>query len=330
MECNYIDLHCDTLTEALMKKSGTAEVLSGTMADVRRLREAGAAAQFFAMFLPQNRTEGWFGGEEQPTPEELLHGMYQIYCRTMEECSDMIAPARNYRELDANRSQGKMSAFLTIENGFLVRGSMEKIREFYDMGVRLVTLTWNDPNCFGFCHSRDPEEMARGLTDFGKEAVSYMQELGMLVDVSHLSDGGFWDVAGIAGRSGKPFVASHSNCRTLAPATRNLTDGMIRALAECGGVAGLNFEPAFLNEDENDRRSRVSRMCDHMMHLIDKGGIECAAIGTDFDGIRGTFEIKDCTGMTLLFAELRRRGLSEDAVWKIAYGNAARVIRETM
>lgn len=330
MEYSYIDLHCDTLAEALMKKSSTAEVLSGTMADVRRLREAGAAAQFFAMFLPQNRTVGWFEGEEQPAPEELLHGMYQIYCRTMEACSDMIAPARNDRELAANRRQGKISAFLTIENGFLVRGSMEKIREFYDMGVRLVTLTWNDPNCFGFCHSNDSEEMARGLTDFGKEAVSYMQELGMLVDVSHLSDGGFWDVAGIAGRTGKPFVASHSNCRALAPATRNLTDEMIRALAERGGVAGLNFEPTFLNADQSDRFSRVDRMCDHVMHLIDKGGIECAAIGTDFDGISGMFEIKDCTGMPLLFAALRRRGLSEDAVWKIAYGNAARVIRETM
>lgn len=330
MEYRYIDLHCDTLAEALMKKRSTAEVLFGTMADVRRLREAGAAAQFFAMFLPQNRTAGWFEGEEQPAPEELLHGMYQIYCRTMEACSDMIAPARNDRELAANRRQGKISAFLTIENGFLVRGSMEKIREFYDMGVRLVTLTWNDPNCFGFCHSNDPEKMARGLTDFGKEAVSYMQELGMLVDVSHLSDGGFWDVAGIAGRTGKPFVASHSNCRTLAPATRNLTDEMIRALAECGGVAGLNFEPTFLNADQSDRFSRVDRMCDHVMHLIDKGGIECAAIGTDFDGISGTFEIKDCTGMPLLFAALCRRGLSEDVVWKIAYGNAERVIRETM
>lgn len=330
MECSYIDLHCDTLAEALMQKSSTAEALSGTMADVRRLREAGAAAQFFAMFLPQNVTAGWFEGQEQPTPEELLHGMYQIYCRTMEECSDIIAPARNYRELTENRRQGKIAAFLTIENGFLVHGSMEKIQEFYDMGVRLMTLTWNDPNCFGFSHSNDPKEMARGLTDFGKEAVSYMQVLGMLVDVSHLSDGGFWDVVGIAEGTKRPFVASHSNCRTLAPAARNLTDEMIRALAECGGVVGLNFEPAFLNADQSDRFSRVSRMCDHVMHLIDKGGIECAAIGTDFDGIDGTFEIKDCTGMPLLFAALRRRGLSEDAVWKIAYGNAARVIRETM
>ena len=248
----------------------------------------------------------------------------------MRECSDYVAPARNYAELSGNRAAGKLSAFLTIENGFLVRGKFENIKKVYDMGVRLITLTWNDPNCFGFCHSANPEEMKRGLTDFGKEGVEYMQELGMLVDVSHLSDGGFWDVAELSKRAGKPFVASHSNCRALCPATRNLTNEMIHALADCGGVAGLNFEPSFLNADCADKLSRVTRMCDHVIHLIDKGGIECVGIGTDFDGIRGEFEIADCTDMDLLFAALHLRGLSDDAIEKIAYGNVARVVKEAL
>ena len=248
----------------------------------------------------------------------------------MEQCSDRFAAAHNAEELKQNQDVGKISAFLTIENGALIDGKMDKIREIYNLGVRLVTLTWNDDNCLGHCHSKKPEEMSRGLTGFGKEAVRYMQELGILVDVSHLSDGGFRDVAEASRRSGVPFVASHSNCRALAPATRNLTDAMIRELAECGGVAGLNLEPTFLNAGETDKVSRIERICDHAMHLIDRGGIECVGLGTDFDGISGEFEISDCTKLPLLFDALRKRGLSEDAVEQIAYQNTARVIRDGM
>lgn len=326
----YIDMHCDTLAEALARKSATAEYLKGTMVDVNRLRECGAMAQFFAMFLPQKNEPGWFGVDEMPDPEVLMEQMYQIYQNTLEACSSYLAPARNYAEFEANRRAGKISAFLTIENGYLVRSEMANVKMLYDMGVRLITLTWNDPNCFGYCHCGQPEEMQRGLTDFGKEAIEYMSELGMLIDVSHLSDGGFYDVAEHAKRVGKPFVASHSNCRALSPATRNLTDEMIKTLANCGGVAGLNFEPTFLNADETDSWSRVERMCDHVLHFIDRGGVECVGIGTDFDGISGQFEIEDCTGMPMLFEALHRRGLSEDVIERIAYQNVVRVIRESL
>ncbi len=327
---NYIDMHCDTLAKAFVRKSATAERLEGTMVDVCRLKKSGATAQFFAMFLPQQEEPGWFGVDVMPEPEVLMEKMYEIYGNTMRECADVIAPACNYAEWEKNCAAGRISAFLTIENGFLIRGKLENIRKVYDMGVRLITLTWNDSNCFGFCHSAEPEEMKQGLTEFGREGVAYMQELGMLVDVSHLSDGGFFDVAELSKRAGKPFVASHSNCRALSPATRNLTDEMIHVLAECGGVAGLNFEPTFLNADTTDKVSRVERMCDHVLHLMDKGGTECAGIGTDFDGISGTFEIADCTGMPLLFEALKRRGLSENTIDKIAFGNVARVIKEAL
>lgn len=324
---NYIDMHCDTLAEALARKSGTAEHLEGTMVDAARLKESGVVAQFFAMFLPQRNEPGWFGCQKMPKPEELMEKMYEVFQNTIQACSSYLAPAYNFAELESNRKAGKISAFLTIENGDPVQGKMENLKRFYDMGVRLITLTWNDANCFGYPHSERAEEMQQGLTDFGKEAVSYMNELGIIVDVSHLSDGGFYDVAELAK---KPFVASHSNCRALSPATRNLTDEMIRMLARKGGVAGINFEPSFLNADAGDKVSRVERMCDHVLHFIDKGGVECVGIGTDFDGISGEFEIGDCTRMGLLFDALHRRGLSEDTIEKIAYGNVARVIRDTM
>lgn len=191
----YIDMHCDTLGSALAQKKETFLELDDTMVDGLRLQQAKAGAQFFAMFLPQRNDPDWFGLQEMPPAEELMRKMYAIFCHTMEQCSDRFAAAHNAEELKQNQDVGKISAFLTIENGALIDGKMDKIREIYNLGVRLVTLTWNDDNCLGHCHSKKPEEMSCGLTGFGKEAVRYMQELGILVDVSHLSDGGFRDVA---------------------------------------------------------------------------------------------------------------------------------------
>lgn len=323
----YIDMHCDTLAKALAGHYSTAAKLSGTMADVERLRKAGAAAQFFAMFLPQQNCPESFGLSEMPDLNTLMLRMYEIYRATLKDCSDTIAAACCFKDLEKNRKEGKLSAFLTIENGALMQGEMENLECFYHMGVRLITLTWNDANCLGYPHSAVPQDMGRGLTAFGKDAVSYMNELGIVVDVSHLSDGGFYDVAKLAKR---PFVASHSNCRALSPSTRNLTDDMIRTLADCGGVAGINFEPTFLNADMADQTSRVERMCDHVEHMIRVGGMECVGIGTDFDGIDGTFEIGDCTKMELLFDALHRRRIGDYVLEKIAFGNVERVIRESM
>lgn len=323
----YIDMHCDTLAEALAGKADTAYALNGTMLDVKRLSEAGAGAQFFAMFVPQRNEPGWFGLEEMPEAMELVELLYRIYCRTMDECAEIISPARSLADYRANLAAGKLSAFLTVENGHPVAGRMENLEKLAGMGVGLMTLTWNDPNCFGTNHSADPEQMRQGLTDFGKEAVGYMNELGIVVDVSHLSDGGFYDVARYCKR---PFVASHSNCRALCGATRNLTDDMIRVLAERGGVSGINFAPGFVNADTSDRYTSVSALCDHVAHFRNVGGEECVGIGTDFDGIRGEFEIGDCKGMHLLFDELHRRGFSDDFIDRFAFGNVERVIGDAM
>lgn len=323
----YIDMHCDTLAEALARGESTIYELEGTMVDLKRLVKADAGAQFFAMFLPQRNEPAWFGMEQMPGAKELLMQMHGIYENTMAQYGNLVAPACSLEDYRRNQKEGKLSAFLTVENGALVQGDMEKIRELHDMGVGLMTLTWNDPNCFGMNHSANPEEMACGLTDFGKEAIPYMNEIGMIVDVSHLSDGGFYDVARY---SKKPFVASHSNCRALCPATRNLTDDMIRTLAEHGGVAGINLEPGFVNRDVTDRHTTVAALCDHIEHFRQVGGEDCVGIGTDFDGIRGTFEVKDCTFMNLLFEELCRRGYNASFLDKLSCGNVERVIGEAM
>lgn len=323
----YIDMHCDTLSIGMLQHKDTITKLEGSMVDVERLIKADAGAQFFAMFVPQRDVPDWYGLEKMPEHEVLLEKMHDIFVKTMKENENSMAFAQSYEMMQENLREGKMSAFLTMENGFAVRGKMENLKKFHDMGVGLMTLTWNDPNCFGQNHSSDKGLMQTGLTDFGKEAIPYMNELGIIVDVSHLSDGGFYDVAKY---SRKPFVASHSNCRELSPATRNLTDDMIRVLAECGGVAGINFEPTFLNWDQNDAWSRVSRICDHVEHFIKIGGEECVGIGTDFDGIGGKFEISDCSRMNLFFDELHRRKISDRVIEKVAFGNVTRVIKESM
>ena len=195
-----------------------------------------------------------------------------------------------------------MSTILTIEDGRSINNDLAKIKEYYDLGIRLITLTWNFENCLGYPNSDDPKIMNKGLKDFGKEAVEYMNELGIIIDVSHLSDGGFYDVAEI---SRLPFIASHSNARALSPHRRNLTDDMIRIIGERGGVIGLK-------------------------HIKDKGGEEVLALGTDFDGIGGNLQIPSADKLPLLFEALRREGWSEDLIEKFAYKNALRVIRDVM
>lgn len=226
-----------------------------------------------------------------------------------------------------NRAQGKMSAVLTMEDGAAVRGKLENLKHFYDLGVRALSLTWNFENCFGFPNSKDPAVMERGLTPFGKEAVAYMQELGMLVDVSHLSDGGFYDVAAICK---KPFVATHSNCRSSCPHQRNLTDDMIRILGEHGGAAGINFGPEFLNHDITDRHSSVIQMVSMAKHMKQIGGIDVVAIGTDFDGIGGNLDIKNSGEIQRLADALSLAGFTSGEVEQVLGGNVLRVMREAM
>lgn len=323
---NYIDLHCDTLMMAFYGKKDDLYQLDRTMVDVCRLKEGKCLAQFFAMFmLPPRMLERL--GDAYPGDLGYIDFCRKTLLSTIEKHPEDMALALSAADLERNAAQGKVSAFLTFEDGRAVEGSMEKLERFYDMGVRLISLTWNQSNCFGHPNSADPAAMALGLTDFGKDAVARMNELGMLVDVSHLSDGGFWDVVNV---TKKPFVASHSNCRAIAPHQRNLTDEMIRALADKGGVAGLNFCPQFLNRDVECKVERVEDIVRNARYMADKGGVDCVALGTDFDGIHGELEVGSPTQMHLLFDALKKAGFTECEVEKIAWRNALRVIRDTL
>ncbi len=321
----YIDMHCDTLMSFATEQDFSLSE-NNKMVDLKKLEAGECTAQFFAMFVPQEEEffqNGIFCGNCWDYIEKLRNGFFSF----MDSCSEKIAYAKNYDDYCKNWEEDKISAFLTVEDGYCINSDFENIKKLYDVGVRLISLTWNYENCFGFPNSNDPAAMNLGLKPFGKEALEYMNELGIVIDVSHLSDGGFYDVSDI---SKIPFVASHSNCREITPHQRNMTDDMIRVLAEKGGVVGINFCSDFLIPGGGDGESKIEYMVKHIKHFVNKGGIECVGLGSDFDGIHSRLEIEDASMMQNLFDRLSLSGFSDSDIEKIAYRNTLRVIKSSM
>lgn len=323
---NYIDLHCDTLMKAFLKRKKDISVLKKCRVDLNRLNYGGCLAQFFAIFmLPMSIKSK--AGFLLPSDMRYIEKLHDILINTISIHPNQIAFTRNASEMAENAASGKLSAFLTLEDGRAVDGRIENLERFHALGIRLITITWNTSNCFGEPNSADVTTMGKGLTPFGKAAIQRMNELGIVVDVSHLSDGGFWDVAAL---SKYPFIASHSNCRALCPHQRNLTDEMIRKLSDAGGVIGLNFKPEFVNEDCSGSRVTAAQVAKHARHMANIGGVGCIGIGTDFDGFSGDIEIAAPKDMPKLFVALQKEGFHESEIEKIAWENAQRVIHDVM
>ena len=312
-----IDLHCDTL---VMLSDGRLQgdlLHSSGQVDLSRLCASGAFLQFFAIFLKKS-------------PDGDLEKSRQKYARvrafldeSLKKYPDLFRLVTDRAGLDSLERSGGLGAVLTVEDGALIEDDPARLEELYRSGVRLITLTWNFENCLGYPNSDDPAVMAKGLKPFGLETVRRMNELGILVDVSHLSDGGFWDVMRI---SAKPPVASHSDARAVTGHRRNLTDAMIRALAEKGGVTGINLCPPFCGDDPG--YTRLDDVVAHIRHIRDTGGIGVLALGSDFDGIPGKQEIADCGQFDRLASALQKAGFHESEIDKIWYENALRVIRD--
>ena len=317
----YIDFHCDSLMVAYLNNQKDIYDMPDAMLDLKRLNKSGATAQFFAIFLRPGIHE------KLPFDDRYTNKLIGIYENTINKYPHLIAKATNIQDIQKNEEEGKISAFLTIEDGRIIRGRFDNLINFYKKGVRLITLTWNGVNCFGYPNSPDRKLMAKGLKPFGKEAITAMNSLGMLIDVSHLSDGGFYDVAAI---SKKPFIASHSNCRSISPHPRNMTDDMIHVLGNSGGVMGLNFAGQFLNEDINLSRSTLEKMGLHIKHILNLGGEDSLAIGTDFDGIENDLEISSPDKMYMLFDYLKSIGVNETQLEKMASKNAKRIIKDVL
>lgn len=329
----YVDMHCDTLYKMLQKKKkGVSCSLAENDGhiDLDKLIRGNALLQNFAMFVEWKKCDN---------PKDEVLRMVDIFYAEMEKNRDSILPVRTYEEIMENERKGKISALLTIEEGAACMGDLDNLELFYDLGVRMMTLTWNYPNEIGFPNLPKVSEKGffdyktpdteHGLTPFGIQAVEKMEELGMIVDVSHLSDAGFYDVLRA---TKKPFVASHSNSRTISPWVRNLTDDMLRSLADRGGVAGLNFCADFLTEVESGTYNpgTMEAVITHARHMINVGGRECLGIGSDFDGIDTNEGIPDYSYLPKLEEAFNRAGFRESECDKIFRDNVLRVYREIL
>lgn len=314
-----LDLHCDTLMK--LAKSGCLDEKK-TMVTLSGMRQGGVALQCFADFVPTGMFPGTF---RKGLSGMVFNRLYRNYSAMMARHSDVLFPVLKAADIDRAGENGKIGVLLTIEDGGVFGDELENVEKYYGLGVRLVTLTWNHSNPIGYPNSPDPAVMGKGLTEFGREAVREMERLGMVVDVSHVSDGVFRDVAAMAQ---KPFLASHSNSRAICGHPRNMTDGMIRRLADAGGVMGLNLGPGFLRDGSS--RSQTEDMVRHILHIRDVGGTGVLALGSDFDGIRGDLEVGGPQDWPKLERALKKAGLTEEELDKIWWSNAARVLREVL
>ncbi len=313
-----IDLHCDTLS--LLKQNENTSLRSNSYCvDAYKLKKAGATAQFFACFVNM----GNFSGESK-TEQAYLYAL-DLLAFAKSEFKAEICLAKSYKDYLENLKLKKISAFLTVEEGGIIGNDILKLKELYSKGVRLITLCWNHENSIGFPNSNSSKIMQSGLKPFGLKVIEEMNRLGMIIDVSHLSDRCFWDVLS---HSKKPVIASHSNARALCCHPRNLTDGMIKALANKGGIAGVNFYSFFLEEKG---KANAEIIADHITYMLNAGGEDFVAIGTDFDGFSNPIsDIKDIGEIERLFSALKVRGFTERQLEKLKTVNAERIIKEIL
>lgn len=309
-----IDLHCDTLMLCTLRQKHSLRRSRGAVS-LEKMLCGGVIAQCFAIYVPT----GQAAREENLSlgPYEYYLEALSVYRRELENNRDIILPALSVEDIAANREKGLMSSILTVEDAVLLEGDISRIQKLYDDGVRMMSLCWNYENELCFPNSRDEHIMSLGLKDFGLRCVEEMNLLGMAVDVSHLSRGGFWDVAR---HSKKPFAASHSCASALCPHPRNLDDGQLRALADGGGIVGINFYPPFLSEDESGSAEHI---LSHMRHIYNTAGVDALSLGSDFDGFDMACEISSCDKLPLLRKAMERE-FSSGEIDKICSLNALR------
>ncbi len=232
--------------------------------------------------------------------------------------ADNICIVRKTADIHDAKANGKLAAILAVENSEAVERSLNVLRSLYRLGVRSIGLTHN-PNTWAAAGT-DEGETGSGLTKFGRQLVQEMNQLGMLVDVSHISERGFWDVLHI---SDTPVIASHSNCKTLCNHLRNLSNEQLKALSANGGVVGITFVPGFITEDGWTKPPAFSKLLNHFDYAIDIAGIDHVGIGSDFDG--GGELLKDAAEFPRITEGLSERGYSDEDIQKVLGGNHLRV-----
>lgn len=307
-----IDLHCDTIMQ-LLDHPDSGDLYRNTWKiDIEKLQKAHSKVQDFALFINLGKMNDPYGRYEEM--RNLCTTQIHLY-------GEHIQHVLSYQDVESVYESGKIGALMSIEEGGVLGGDLDKLKQAYQDGVRLITLTWNYPNGLGEPHCG---EQHKKLTPKGIEFVEAMQDLGIIVDCSHLNDAGTEQLGDILDA---PFVASHSNAREVTAHTRNLPDNLIKLIANKGGVIGLNFAQSFLGTSPV---SRIEDIVKHGLYLINKGGEDVVALGTDFDGIKPNTEIKDASEMYRLYDAFKEAGLSVEQCEKLFWKNTDRLLKEIL
>lgn len=316
----FVDSHCDVPIRLLRGEDINKRGSEGHF-DFVRMREGGVDCTFFALYTPNDLS-----------PDVALRTvceMLSLIEDSVDASDGSVRIAATVEEICENKRNGVLSVALGIENGAPLGMSMPLLRHFRRLGVRYMTLTHNGNN--QICDAAlSPEKLWGGLSPFGREVIKEMNRIGMMVDVSHVSDKTFYDVLEC---SSAPVIASHSCCRALSDHPRNMSDDMIAALASSGGVIQINFCPLFLDarcdESDPDSLPGYSKVVDHIEHVIELAGERHVGIGSDFDGIDYTPKgLEDVSRTGIIIDELIRRGYSKKVISMITGGNLLRVMRD--
>ncbi|MFO7154910.1 MAG: dipeptidase [Caldicoprobacter oshimai] len=307
-----IDGHCDTISK--LDDVNALECPNNNHVSLSRLYEGRVGIQFFAVWIDPLSTD------------KCLHSGLQLidrYKRMLDTYAAHFHPILRLADAKDALEAGKIGALLTVEGGDVLEGSLSNLEVLYKAGVRLLTLTWNHSNQIAGAamdaHSR------YGLTPFGTEVVKTMNDLGMIVDVSHASEEAFWDVMEI---SKQPVIASHSNAKAVCPHPRNLDDEQIKAIASKGGVIGINFYPLFLSKTED---AGIVDIIKHIEYIASLVGTDCIAFGSDFDGIETLPQgIEGPQSFPIIVEELLKLNYSEEDVHKICHNNFLRVMEKIL
>lgn len=343
MTIPFFDGHNDTLLKLLEapgpdKERPFIEGMAGAHIDRPRARTGGMAGGFFAIFPPPlkgslSTAVASAATSDGNLPPELAIGdaqastfaMVSILLRL--ERAGALAVCRSAGEIAAAVQQDMLAAILHIEGAEATDTDLRALDVLYAAGLRSVGLTWSRANAFGtgvpFRHNADPD-IGPGLTEAGKELVRRCDQLGIILDLSHLNAAGFRDVAAI---STGPLIATHSNVHAICPHARNLVDWQLAAIRESGGVVGLNFATGFLRTDGRfDANTEIELMVRHVDALVEALGEDGVALGSDFDGAMVPAAIGDVTGVQKLLGALLEKGYGRALVDKIAMGNWMRTV----
>ena len=310
MQFPVADAHCDFLY-GMVNRGYSIDSLTGEQTVyLPYLSKGGVALQFFA---------AWIDSKLRVPYLQQCMDMVDAYYRMLDEHSDMFCPLSDH----FNPSCGKIATVLTIEGGEAIEGCLSNLRIFHRLGVRAMSLTWNESNALAAGAGGDPQA---GLTEAGRRAVRRMGELGMVVDVSHLNDGGFWDVMDLAAG---PVIASHSNCRALCDVRRNLSDDQLRRIRDTGGVVGLNAFHGFVHAEPRQQTARTLAL--HAVHMAEVMGVEHVGCGFDFcefmgPGNEGAEGLESAAHIRNLFYWLEKLGMNRQELEMVARGNFLRVL----